>query len=268
MDNARRASGQLRRDSGRLPVDALASEVLSVVAKKSNLSDADQRKELVDRLCDAVRAFDPDVRVRLLAEFRALGVSDIDICEVLIPEAARLLGDDWCADRLGFADVTIGSARLQSMLRELSSAIDVNCEVADECPSFLTVVRGNEYHTLGALVLARHLRRRGATVKMALGLTDPEIAEMAARDSYDAVLISASGGEALETLRNLVRGIRKRSGGSTLICVGGTILEARKDVKKLTGADCATNLPDEVFRLCDLSVKKNGMVSRRTEFSL
>ena len=234
-------------------VDALANRVLSMLATRKTRASTEIQATLVDHLCAAVRAFDPEARAAVLGEMRALGLSDIEIAEVYIPAAARKLGDDWCVDQLSFADVTIGSARLQGMLRDLETGTVMPVPLPG-APQVLMVVRQDEYHTLGALVAARYLRRHGVIVRLALGLEDRRIARMAHDAQFDVIMISASGSERLESLRNLIKIIRQGNGHTPPIIVGGTVLEKRSDIKTLTDADHVCNDPEEALKLCGLRI--------------
>ncbi|MEM8632586.1 MAG: cobalamin-dependent protein [Pseudomonadota bacterium] len=261
MDNGPHKA-EREEEPARLPhVDALASAVLSIVAKKSHLSDSARLRSLVDRLCDAVRDYDATARARMMAELAALDIHPVEITEVLIPAAARKLGEDWCSDALSFADVTIGAARLQAMLREMTDEILAGVVVPQNAPHVLIAVRCNEFHTLGALVLSSHFRRRGVVVRLSLGQSDGEIAQIIDSGDYDAAMISASGGETLESLRNLVKIIRNGTEDAPPILLGGSVLEQKKDVKTLTGADYVTNDPDEALRLCGLKVPDRGVTT-------
>ena len=251
MDSGQTKSGQKGKARG---VNSLATEVLSVVAKNSQLGETVRWSMLVDKFCDVVRAFEPDALVSFMAELRAIGVSNDEIAETLIPAAARKLGDRWCTDHLGFADVTIGSARLQSILRDLSTTGDVKIVRDDTAPAIAIAVRADEHHTLGALVLAYHYRRQGIAVRVLLGRSDEEIAEVVQGGDFGALFISASGGVKLESLRNLVNLVQNGLHAAPPIVVGGSLLESRKNAKTLTGADYATNDPAKALRLCGLTV--------------
>jgi MerR family transcriptional regulator, light-induced transcriptional regulator len=87
----------------------------------------------------------------------AAGIRREDIADFYVPEVARRLGAAWCEDRTSFADVTVGTARLQGLLREIGPDWFSDARLGDRPPvCVLVVVSRDEFHTLGAMVLARN----------------------------------------------------------------------------------------------------------------
>lgn len=185
------------------------------------------------------------------------GVARDDLADLYIPELARELGIGWCEDSLSFASVTIGTSRLQAMLRELGPEWAGDQSASPTAPQIMLIVAQDVYHTLGAMVLSGQLRRKGLSVRLMLGVPLHELAQKLAKQSYDAIFISSSLGETLESLRKIVEVVRTSSNTSLPVVIGGTILEAETayDVAMLTGADYATNLPNEALELCGLTQK-------------
>lgn len=191
------------------------------------------------------------------------GVPAAVIADHYIPAIARSMGEQWCSDELGFASVTIGTSRLQSMLRQLGPAWAGDVMADPDAPTILVVVAADVYHTLGAMVLAGQLRRKGISVRVMLGATPPEVAAQTALLKFDAVFISASCGETLESLRKIVESVSQDSAKATPVVVGGTILTDAPDAKTLTGADFATNDPDEALALCGLNETQRHTTPQR-----
>ncbi|MEJ6403395.1 cobalamin B12-binding domain-containing protein [Yoonia sp. 2307UL14-13] len=185
------------------------------------------------------------------------GLSREDMADYYIPALARRMGDQWCADELGFAQVTIGVSRLQAMLRQLGPEW-ASDRSADPCAaSILLVVPRDVHHTLGAVVLAGQLRRRGLSVRLMLNAHPKEVADRVHRTRYDAVFVSASRGEALESLRLIADAVKTVMDRPPPVVIGGTVLDvhAVNDVMRLTGADYATGHLDEAIEFCDLTTK-------------
>lgn len=195
--------------------------------------------------------------IKVLQRALAAGIARDDIADLYIPELARDLGVDWCEDSLSFASVTIGASRLQAMLRELGPEWAGDQSANPAAPSIMLIVGQDVYHTLGALVLSGQLRRKGLSVRLMLGANDFELAEKLAKTRYDAVFISSSLGESLESLRRIVDVVRKSCKTSLPVVIGGTILETETytDITTLTGADFATSFPSEALELCGLTTK-------------
>ena len=123
-------------------VSGFASVVVSLLAERSAQKSAVQkgpvREEIVESFVTAAlsgteRAFDA-----LLAHFRKTRISYAMLADIYIPEAARRMGDDWLNDQLSWLDVSIATARLQSLVREIGAAW-----TADQADS----------HSLGAVLL-------------------------------------------------------------------------------------------------------------------
>lgn len=219
---------------------------------------------------DIVRHLDPDVldslrQAALCAERKAgtqavktaiaNGVRREDLADFYIPEISRQLGDEWCSDQLGFANVTIGVSRLQSMLRDLGPDWSGDKTASPDAPSIMLLVPQEVYHTLGAMVLSGQLRRKGLSVRMMIGARIEEVVDRISQTHYDAIFITASCGETLETLRRIVDVIRTSTDQTPPIVIGGSILEVETEdnVTALTGADYATSKPDRALKLCGLT---------------
>lgn len=230
-------------------VTALASQVLSVVASNSQ-SGAQFQPSYVTDLVSAVSEFEGAARNAVLERMRGAGVSDADIIDRYIPEAARLLGERWCEDEVSFADVTIGVARLQGILRDLEPEISPS----SRAPTVLVLVLPDAYHTLGAMVVASQLRRQGVSVKLSIARSVSEVERIVQAHDFDMVMISASLRERLDSIRNLVKALRQASSGPLPIALGGGVLEQDTNIKTLTGVDHLSNDPREAILACGLTI--------------
>lgn len=206
-------------------------------------------------------AIDPDPKA-LAAVIRTMRKAMIplaQIAETYVPMVARRLGDAWCADELDFAKVTIGSARLQAILRRFEgdwAAQDYTTEFRR--PSVLVGVPMGVQHTMGACVLAGQLRQRGFSIQLDLAVTAEGLAHEMSLNSFVAVMFSASGAENLDTLCDLVacsKGISR----NTPVLIGGSILGDFEDICSLTQADLATCDLHEALRFCgDFAAEGQG----------
>lgn len=184
----------------------------------------------------------------------AQGVSPEDMADHYIPQLAIEMGEQWCSDEIGFVDVTIGVSRLQMMLRYLGSTWAAD-QLTNPCaPTVLLIVPQDAHHTLGALVLAGQLRRKGFSVCLNLGLHANEIATKMQQSEFDAVFISASQSEKLASLRKIVDVIKGSTQKPPPVVIGGAILDVQtsKNLKIQTGANHATKRLEEALRLCGL----------------
>ncbi len=239
-------------------VDALASQVLTVVASRSPHNAAKIYNRLVQQLVEGVRSMERGAQEAAVQDLRRYGCTPTDIADIYIPAAARVLGDEWCRDEVSFADVTIGTARLQGMLRDLEREWMRERPKGPENGPSIAIICEDDFHTLGAMVVAGQMRRVGASVRLMLGLTFSERMEILKEHSFDVVMISATRTENLETTRKLVKNIRTVCGNQLPIVLGGTVIEKNINVKALTGADHVVNDPKEALELCGLKTHHHG----------
>ncbi len=242
------ASAPSRKGNG---IDDLAARALSDVAAryprwKRGISEAH-----VDRLMGAVMGRSEESYRPVARRMLSGGIAPETIADEYIPAVARRMGEEWTQDTASFADVTIGSARLQSMLRDLST-----CWTADRMDttgSAMVIVPQNVHHTLGASVLTTQLRRTGISVRLCVGM-DPRALKVALdHGEFDAVIISASINERIDMVRTIVDLAHSATGSKRPpVILGGTILDQRVNVQRVTGADLATVDLREAMEFCGL----------------
>lgn len=218
------------------------------------LSYDDLNQHLIQQLEVAALSRDRDLGLRFLQLAQSAGVSNDTIADVYIPAVARLLGDKWLSDILGFVEVTIGTARLQSLLRELGPEWCADSCAAPDAPTILMVNGKGNTHTLGAVMATGQLRRRGYSVRLVLDAGPAEIQESCVRQRFDAVFVSANLGASLENLRQIVEFLRTTQPKGTPIIIGGCTLTDNNDVTRQTAADYATSNLDEALEFCGLTI--------------
>lgn len=149
------------------------------------------------------------------------GVTPETVMLELLAPAARILGDLWCADELGFVEVTIGLSRIQHLLRQFR-AIDVRA-AAGKGRALLAPAPG-EQHRFGLRVVEEFLLRDGWEVRLAMTGSLDDLLHIVAADVYDFVGFSISGERLLPALRSAIREVRARSRNRDVrIMVGGVL---------------------------------------------
>lgn len=251
-DGSNKVAAQFAGLAGPGKADTLASQVQTLFARRGGDPGAPD-EALLQQLEAAVLGSDPEARRAVVIAMKRLGIPWEQIADVYIPETSRRLGDQWCDDELSFAEVTMGSARLQAMLREFGPQRSDGTRGDPMAPNALLVVPRNEDHTLGAMVLAEQLRRGGVSVRLSLGQEAAAVAALVCGKRFDAIMISASSSVRLETVCNLVKKIRASARPVPPIALGGTILDTDRDAKAITGVDHATCDVQEAIRLCALT---------------
>ncbi|MCY4333166.1 MAG: cobalamin B12-binding domain-containing protein [Litoreibacter sp.] len=224
-----------------------------------------RRLELfVEKLRVAVSSRDPEAAPAVISKMREAQISSFVIADHYIPEVARRLGEAWCSDEMDFATVTIGSARLQGILRSLGpewSAEDQH--INPTAPRCMVIVPAGAQHTLGATILAGQLRRSGISVSLVVGAQPATLSARCEGASYDAFLISASEHEKLNDIKRIVEAVRS-AGEKTPVIVGGNVLALAADVETQTGADLATSDVEAAIRFCGFDARLLHLVGEES----
>lgn len=203
-------------------------------------------------LHDAALAPDREACKAVIQIAEKRGISQVSLADDYIPAVAQHMGNMWCEDQLGFANVTIGVARLQALLRELGPEWCADTAAAPNNPSILLITPRHASHTLGAVVLAGQLRRRGYSVRIAFDVDRQALADLLDRIAFDAIFISAARSESLENLRRMIEFTRTLSHRHLPVAIGGSVLETTADVAAMTGADIMTSNIEEAIAFCGL----------------
>ncbi len=186
---------------------------------------------------------------------RAKGVGLETIYMELLAPAARYLGEGWDDDRLDFAHVTFGLARLHRLLHELrSDSVMPDFQEGDGIRRILIAPAPQEQHTLGVLILCDFFRNDGWRVDEELGPTREDLAAMVEQTHFDALGLSISCDRWLEDARETVRSVRRASCNPNLrIILGGNAFVEDPDLARRLGADVvALNGRDAVAKMNEL----------------
>ena len=237
-----------RTEGAKGGVTQFAAEVVARLVQRDLADEPDLREALVERFVAAVTALDGEGLELLKPELRRARVSPAALADLYIPEVARRLGRAWEMDCLSFANVTMGVARLQAILREIGAGWSADREGAADGPVLLLVLPQGEQHTLGSMVLAGRLRRMGISVSVRIAPTAHDLGHFVAERGFDGALVSIACNDRLETCCKLVKTLKESSKGELRVVVGGAILDSSDNVMRATGADLVTN---DIFHALD-----------------
>jgi MerR family transcriptional regulator, light-induced transcriptional regulator len=176
----------------------------------------------------------------LRQDLRRARISETDLVDNYFPEVARRLGRAWAEDNAPFTDVTIGVARMQSMLRELGRDWTSNTAAEQASATVLIVLPDGEQHSFGAMLLAGQLRRQGISVRLEVGTPAATLRRLVHDRTFDCAMISVACEEKIGQCRDLVSAIKQGSQGRLWVAVGGPLLDRPIDVRGRTGADIVT----------------------------
>lgn len=215
---------------------------------------ADLAREALNRLISVRGSKDVSVRREHLGHFMQVLANDgaFDAAQVLdamarlrvdpamvacgyVPEAARILGEQWLADEISFVDVTVRTERLHDLVRRVDEILDVASPVTG--PSVLVLVAEAEQHTLGAFVLALQLRSAGFGVAVRVAPVAADLTQLLAANRFELALVSLGCTAAMESGVALVRTLRLLTRGEMCIFVGGSIPVSDDGLLRDTGAD-------------------------------
>ena len=203
--------------------------------------------DLARALCRAAISSDRDDCPALIDRLRARGVDETDIADRYLTAAVCALGDAWLADRTDWSTVTVGSARLQSMLRRLQGPRASR----PDAPTVLVATGPDSAHTFGPMLLAHRLRRVGVSVALEIAAPPETVGARFRAVRADAVFVSAGVPERLEALTLIVQQIRALNCGVPIV-VGGPLLGLRPHLARTIGADIGTSDAATALEHCGL----------------
>ena len=238
-----REVGRPREDARERSFDGLAASVVRQLAGAGRQGEGDARSRPLRRLVGMVLSrgeYDPD---RTLACLRSDRVTDVAIFTVYVPQAARLLGDMWLEDGLSFAEVSVGAARLQSLVRRVEDERRRRTErrSAEASPlRLMIVVPGDDQHTLGAVTLSVLRRHADDEVALRFNPRADDLARDLTRFGHDAVILSCSTGESLRAASHLLARLRADVPHPPVLALGGPAI-AHLDGTDAAGADVVTD---------------------------
>ncbi len=215
----------------------LAWDALDVLVSARGHDNIVVKQDHLDHLMQAIGSdavFDP---VGVLQSMKERRLAPEAVACRYVPEAARLLGEQWLADKISFVDVTVGTERLHGLVREVDGSLGEAGSILG--PSALILVAEAEQHTLGAFVLALQLRAAGFSAIVRIAPMASEMTELMAANRFDLALVSLGCTAALGSGAGLVRTLRLLSRGDLCIFVGGSIPVSNERLLAETGADRA-----------------------------
>ncbi|SDE20262.1 cobalamin B12-binding domain-containing protein [Limimaricola pyoseonensis] len=224
----------------------------SMVAARSGPVPA-RVDDWVRELTEALMAESETLHLRVVAALRASGVGGDELFERYVPDAARLLGEYWVQDRASFVEVTVGTGRLQRLIRERGEAGHGTPDrTVPLGQSVLMVVPRFEDHSLGAFVAADQFRRHGIWVHVAIGLGGAELSQQVMSRRYAMIGLTGGSLKVLEELAGLVDALRTDARPSVPIVLGGCVVALTREAGRITGVDHAVSSVREAIARCGL----------------
>lgn len=194
------------------------------------------------------------VAAAYISVLRAGGRSIESILLDVLAPTARHLGELWEADLCDFVDVTLGLARLQQVLRDISPPAPEIQDFADDNRRVLLAPAPGEKHTFGISVVEQFFRLAGFDVMAGSADLSLNVMETLRADYFGLVGFSLSCETRLAGLAARIRKIRRESRNPSIaIMVGGPLLLQKPDLLAQIGADAtAVDGPTAVMRAQNL----------------
>jgi len=197
---------------------------------------------------------DPDRLASHIGKLRLAGLSLESLYLDLLTPAARELGARWENDTCDFVLVTLGLLRIQQIMCEYSPEFLQEGAPPTGRRIFVAPLPGS-HHTLGAVMVSDFFRRAGWGVECALDGSKPQIVKSVRREWFDAIALSISLVNQINTLTSLVSEIRKASlNRGILVLVGGAVAHSVPDLAARVGADVVTLDAKEAVEFAEQAV--------------
>jgi methanogenic corrinoid protein MtbC1 len=169
---------------------------------------------------------------------RARGASAEALFLGIISQAARVLGEMWEDDRCDFTQVTIGTGRLQQIVRALSPSFQRAAVRRPQPESVLLVPAPGEQHTFGLVLLGEFFCRAGWHVGGGPAMGGRDAADIVHNAWFDIVGFSVGSDLRLDLLSKAIHAVRRVSRNRDIgVMVGGPFYIAHPDMVGRVGAD-------------------------------
>ncbi len=142
------------------------------------------------------------------------------VVETLLEPAARIVGENWCADECDFLKVTIAVSRMQRLFRRIAAEAPPP-PPPDLSRCVLLTPAPGEQHTFGLLVVDDAFRRGGWGVDCCGCDEDHEMLRLVASNHYQIIGISVSVERRLPDMVALTRKLRSKSRNKAIVLIAG-----------------------------------------------
>lgn len=213
-------------------------------------------KDDISALVDIVIGNDLEAAAAYVLLLRDRGLAMETLFIELLEPTARRLGEMWDRDECDFIDVTLGVARLQTLLAVFNETH--NLPSLDARRHVLMAMAPGEQHYFGLAMVERFLLAAGWQVQTELSGTCEDIAEAARSKWFAVVGLTAGSDRQLDSLKSTIAQLRAQSQNQAIgIMVGGPMFTAKPELAREVGADAtAPNAPAAVLvaqKLFDLA---------------
>lgn len=217
------------------------SVVSGLVFPPAQQSLVEQAESVSPQLGDFVKALlspDDDVAMHFVDRLLEAGMTPQSLYEECFTPAARILGEMWETDECSFYDVTVGTGRIQRMVRELSHRFLADQAFPGSMGRIILACAPGEQHSLGVAILAEYFAKDGWDVHLSSGLGSEGLLDKVKESDYNLLGLSVSGSDRLAVVKREIQMIRQVSRNRDIkILVGGYVVSADPSIVRRLGAD-------------------------------
>ena len=207
-----------------LRVEKLAKRVIDELGKRSPAETRNRVIETTIWVANVTTTVGNYSQSDVMSALLKRGISRDLIVDCCLPDAARLLGDGWMTNLRSFGQVSLGAVRIQGLLQELSHSWENQRNEEQAGGLFLIVCQGED-HTLGPLVLADQLRRKGYSINILIGAEEEEIIKTSSNGDFDGIMFSCSGIRAFDGIVLLINKLKSKNENLPPLVLGGKIID-------------------------------------------
>ncbi len=201
-------------------------------------SGSEAQAGLVSDFVVLLLAPDEDPSTRYIERLLDRGMSPQAIFEDCFGPAARVLGSMWEADDCTFYEVTVGTGRIQRLVRELSHRFNAEQAFPGSAGRILLSCAPGEQHSLGVAILAEFFVRDGWDVHFTTAVGSEGLLDKVRESEYNLLGLSVSGSERVSSLRREIQLARQVSRNRDIrVLVGGQIINSDPTWVRRLGAD-------------------------------
>lgn len=258
------------------PILNLAQQAMAkVVSESRRAAEAKQLQVQVTvqspnrsvQVTDMIKALshaDPSRAEVLVADLLTSGVGVQDLCLEHLAPAARELGVYWEHDMMPFADVSMATARIQSIVRSIPSQRLAQRGLLERGALFAAVP--DEAHTLGIVMAADHFRRRGWDVDLLIGMDHNALMRAIVQDDRHVVGLSCAGRQTARGLRELIHEIR-RCRPDMAVVISGHVLGDAHTLQRLPYVDGVVHDLATAETVIESALQSAGVARERVSYS-
>lgn len=202
--------------------------------------------EEIDRITQLLLSTEDGAFELAITVLKTHGVSINYIVLDLIPTIARRLGKQWEDDTLSFAEVSIGTNKLERVIHKLDYLFQVTQLEKRGNHSILITNFPESQHSLGTLILSNYFIHSGWRVYRPENNSLKSISKELETNSRDAIAISISCDEQLQQLPNIISTLREKSQNpKIMVLIGGPLYNMAPAKFSHIQADITAFTPEE-----------------------